>query len=452
MTDDTTHGSVTSTVANSGWTLVIAGPGGVRTRSLPLAGELVIGRDEACDVVLEHPRVSRRHVRLRVGDRWTVEDLGSRNRASVRGVPLEPGNPVALAPGESFTVPPFSLLVMAEHAASPASGAAIVVDDPAAPNPPAVLVAVARSPVRVLITGETGVGKELLAAAIHRLSRRSGHYVRLNCATFSETLLESELFGHERGAFTGASQAKPGHLEVAEGGTLFLDEVGELPMSLQAKLLRAVESNEILRVGGNQPIPIDVRFIVATNRDLTAEIARGRFRLDLFYRLAGISLTVPPLAARAARIVPLAEELLRAAATAAGVAPPRIGRAAAERLVGHPWPGNVRELRNVVERALVLSLGAAELGPEHILLDPVAPTASAAPSRAPRPPRPSRPTVTTAAPPAAVSDDAATERARILDALDHCAGNQTRAAKLLGMSRATLSVKLTVLGIPRPRS
>src|SRR5690606_10965039 len=160
--------------------------------------------------------------------------------------------------------------------------------------PPAVLVALARSSVRVLIGGETGVGKELLAAEIHRLSGRAGQLVRLNCASFTEALLESELFGHQRGAFTGATQTKPRLLEVASGGTVFLDEIGELPLALQPKLLRAIESQEILRVGATEPISIDARFIAATNRDLPSEIAKGTFRLDLYYRLAGVSLSIPP--------------------------------------------------------------------------------------------------------------------------------------------------------------
>jgi transcriptional regulator with PAS, ATPase and Fis domain len=355
---------------------------------------------------------------------------------------LTEGAPVALAAGDSFVIGPFSLLVMAEAPAeASASGAVIQIDDPLAQPSPAVLVAVARSPVRVLIAGETGVGKELLAAEIHRLSERAGQYLRLNCATFSAALLESELFGHERGAFTGAAQAKRGLLEIAAGGTVFLDEIGELPLELQAKLLRAIESQEIMRVGSTQTIAIDVRFIAATNRDLPSEIARGTFRIDLYYRLAGISLSIPPLSKRPGRIVPLAEELLRSAAARAGRVPPRLTHAAAARLQAHSWPGNVRELRNVLERALVVSLDAEELRAEHILID-------AAPGEpkdfvpAPREPKED-------APPPPRADD---ERQRIVDALQQCAGNQTRAAKLLGISRATLSNKMAVYRIPRPRS
>jgi len=436
--DETTIGSVRSGSHSGRWTLVVVSGGGVRTQTLPTDGEVVLGRDPTCDVVLDRSRVSRRHARLRLGDAISIEDLGSRNRTVVRGMPLTDGVPVPLAPGDSFTIGPFSLLVIAESATEvPASSAVIAIDDPVAQPPPAILVAVARSTVRVLIGGETGVGKELLAAEIHRLSGRSGRYMRLNCASFSEALLESELFGHERGAFTGATHAKPGLLEAAAGGTVLLDEVGELPLALQAKLLRAIESLEILRVGSTQPIAIDVRFIAASNRDLPSEITNGTFRLDLYYRLAGISLSIPPLSRRPHRIVPLATHFLEVTAAQAGIAVPRLSHVAVARLQAHGWPGNVRELRNVIERALVVSLGADEIRADHILIDATAPEPEPVVARPQEhPPR----------------EDESDERQRIVDALAKCAGNQTRAAKLLGMSRATLANRIVLYRIPRPHS
>jgi two-component system response regulator AtoC len=430
---DTTPGSSVTSGADGvergagGWTLVLVGAGDLRTFALPAETDVVLGRDEAVEVRVEHARISRRHARLRVGACCTIEDLGSRHGTSVAGSPLARGVAHALAPGDSFQLGPFTaVLVPVRSGASASAPASLVVDDPAATPPAPMLVTFARSPLTVLLRGESGTGKEVLADTLHRLSGRTGELVRLNCAGFHGELLESELFGHERGAFTGAVAPKPGLLEIANGGTVLLDEIGELPLSLQARLLRAIESREILRVGATRPIPIDVRFVAATNRELHAQIARGAFRLDLYYRLAVITLTLPPLRARPARVAELARDLLEAAARAAGRATPRITPAAIARLQAHSWPGNVRELRNTLERALLLATDA--IAAEHIVLD--------------LPPTPAPPG------PAAPAED---ERARIVAALDQCAGNQTRAAKVLGISRATLATRLVVLHIPRPR-
>ena len=365
----------------------------------------------------------------------TIEDLGSRNGTTLRGEPLASGAVGTVIPGEAFGLGPFSVVLVPERGATVAPApSSLVVDDPNPPQPPALLVSVARSPLTVLIRGESGSGKEVLAETLHRLSARTGPFLRLNCATFHSELLESELFGHERGAFTGAVATKTGLLEVATGGTVFLDEIGELPTTLQARLLRAIESREVMRVGGTKPVAIDARFIAATNRDLQAEIGKGNFRLDLYYRLAVVTLTVPPLRSRPARIVRIAQELAAGAAKAAGRPAPRIAPSAVAQLQAHSWPGNVRELRNVIERALLLAADG-EIGAEHIILDTPMPT----------------PTTPRAVAAAQTDGPASVEKARIIDALDKCAGNQTRAAKLLGMSRATLATKLAIHGIPRPR-
>ena len=286
--------------------------------------------------------------------------------------------------------------------------------------------------INVLILGETGAGKEVLARRIHRLSPRAGRpFVCVNCAALSEALLESELFGHERGAFTGAAQAKPGLLETAPGGTVFLDEVGELPAALQAKLLRVIETKEIVRVGSVRPRPIDVRFVAATNRDLEAEVAAGGFRRDLYFRLNGMTLTVPPLRERPGELRALCASFI------ADLAPSRRPRPAltpeALRLLErYAWPGNVRELRNVIERALLLAPGR-EITEEHLpvgtLTAPVLP--------APAPP--------------VEEAGAGGERARILEALAACAGNQSRAARRLGISRKVLIARLDEYGVVRPR-
>ena len=399
----------------STWTLVIVGPGDLRIRTLAVPARVTIGRDPECEVRLDHPRVSRRHARLLAAETCSIEDLGSRAGVLVDGAPVTGTR--GLEPGATVRIGPFALVVTRERAGTVTPTlSTLVVDDPTLANAAPLLASVARSAMNVLILGETGVGKEILASTLHTLSGRHGAIVRLNCATFHAELLESELFGHERGAFTGAVATKPGLLEAAAGGTVFLDEIGDLPLALQARLLRAIESREVLRVGGTRPVAIDARFVAATHRDLREETARATFRLDLYYRLAGVTLAIPPLRARPGRILQIAQELAPAA---------RFTPAAVARLQAHDWPGNVRELRNVVERALLIA-GGGEIGAEHVVLDTPAP-----------------------APAPAAADD---ERARIVAALDACAGNQTRAARLLGISRATLATKLAIHKIPRPRT
>jgi transcriptional regulator with PAS, ATPase and Fis domain len=295
---------------------------------------------------------------------------------------------------------------------------------------------VAPGNINVLLLGETGVGKEVLAERIHRLSPRASHpLLRLHCAALSESLLESELFGHERGAFTGALKTKPGLLETAAGGSIFLDEIGELPPSIQVKLLRVIEERKVLRVGGLQPLPIDVRFIAATNRNLEAEVARGAFRQDLYYRLNGISLVIPPLRERIGEIAALAAEFVREACRQSGRPAPSLSPAALALLRARDWPGNIRELRNVCERAVLLCPGGV-IEPEHLSLS------DAAPEPAPAPPRAADP---------GLSPAAQRQRDEIVDALARCAGNQSRAAKLLGISRKTLVARLDAFGLPRPR-
>jgi two-component system, NtrC family, response regulator AtoC len=296
---------------------------------------------------------------------------------------------------------------------------------------------IARSDISVLVTGETGVGKELVAEMVHELSNRAGKpFLRLNCGAFSEPLLESELFGHERGAFTGADRSKAGLLESADGGTVFLDEIGELPLGLQPKLLRVVEAGEALRVGGLRPKRIDVRFVAATNRDLENEAQLGKFRKDLYFRLAGHTETILPLRERPGDIALLAEGLLADAARAAGVRAPAICDAATALLAAYSWPGNVRELRNVMQRALLLAEGGdiqvEHLGPDKLTMRVLLPS-----------PAPDKTSLE-----AALS---AHEKQRIVDELARCGGNQTHAAKALGMSRGTLLSRLDAFGLARPR-
>ncbi len=316
----------------------------------------------------------------------------------------------------------------------------VVLEDAAMKRLYRVVERVADSDISVLLVGETGVGKDVVAEALHGLSpRKSGPFLRLNCAALTESLLESELFGHERGAFTGATQTKPGLLETASGGTVFLDEVGELPTALQAKLLRALEEGQVRRVGGLRAIAIDVRFVAATNRDLEAEVARATFRSDLFFRLAGVTFAIPPLRDRPTEILPLARAFLRDLAARRGRPAPVLTEAAAMLVQRYAWPGNIRELRNAMERAMLLAEGA--FVDEDDL--PVEKMGAGWPMRATEPPL-------------ARADDLKAqlheeERKRVLGALEACGGNQTQAARKLGIARGTLIARLEAFGVPRPR-
>ena len=225
---------------------------------------------------------------------------------------------------------------------------------------------VARTDARVLITGESGTGKEVAASLIHESSLRAqGPFIRLNCAAIPRDLVESELFGHERGAFTGATERRRGRFELASGGTLFLDEIGDLSPEAQAKLLRALEGGEIERVGGSETIPVDVRILAATNKELRAEVAGARFREDLFFRLNVIPLHLPPLRERREDVPLLVEHFLARNRVRTGLRPPRITPAAMEALARHAWPGNVRELANILERLCILHAGT-EVGAVEI--------------------------------------------------------------------------------------
>ena len=217
---------------------------------------------------------------------------------------------------------------------------------------------VAPKDVTITLIGESGTGKEVLAERVHQLSgRRAGAFIPINCAAIPETLFESELFGHERGAFTGASERVMGKVEAADGGTLFLDEIGEMPLGMQAKLLRFLEGHRFMRVGGTKKIQVDTRLVFATLRPLEDDVKAGRFRADLFYRIQGITLGVPPLRARVADIGPLLDHFVEELSAHHRVSPPRFSRKARALLLAHDWPGNVRELRNLVESMCLLLEG-----------------------------------------------------------------------------------------------
>jgi len=302
------------------------------------------------------------------------------------------------------------------------------------------------SNINVLIVGETGVGKEVLAEIIHGLSPRAQKpLLRINCATLTPTLFEAELFGHERAAFTDAREAKPGLLETAEGGTVLLDEIGELPLPLQAKLLRVIETHEVMRVGAVKSRTVDVRFLAATNRVLEDEVARGAFRQDLYYRLNGISLLIPPLRARVDEIESLARSFVETAAKVAERPVPKIVPAALKLLLTYAWPGNIRELRNTIERALLLSTGDS-ITPEDLPLEKMRGTPMSMKRVSETTPRTPQ-----LFPVPSLDEESRLDYERIVESLSLCSGNQTRAAKLLGMSRRTFCARLKAYNIPRPR-
>ena len=309
---------------------------------------------------------------------------------------------------------------------------------------------VAGGSIPVLVVGETGVGKDLLATSIHALSPRARKpFVCINCAALPDSLLESELFGFERGAFTGAVTAKPGLFEVAEGGTVFLDEVGEMPLALQAKLLRVLDQHEVMRVGALAPRRIDVRFVAATNRDLEAQVRAGVFREDLFYRLNAVVIVVPPLRERTGEIALLARHFAAEAARALGRGgTPTFDREATELLEQYPWPGNVRELRNVVERAVLVCEAGSAIGVAHLPQEKMGRVLPVRDSQGWRARTQSGSGAATVPPVAVPAEDG---RARVQAALDRCRGNQTHAAKMLGVSRRTLITKMERYGLPRPR-
>ncbi len=295
---------------------------------------------------------------------------------------------------------------------------------------------VADTPSTVLITGESGTGKELVARALHMGScRKDRAFIALNCAAIPDNLIETELFGHEKGAFTSATGKRIGHFELADNGTLFLDELGDLSLATQAKILRVLQEREFVRVGGSRPIQVDVRLIAATNKNLEEAIAAGTFREDLYYRLNVVPVELPPLRDRTEDILPIAEHFLSTKAPS-GQTPKRISREAADLITAYHWPGNIREMENVLEQLMILTagdvIGAADL-PGHI-------------RKSPKTPKVSEEVMT-----GKVTFDAAVagfEREIILRALNETGFVQTRAANMLGVTRRVLKYKMDQLNIP----
>lgn len=308
---------------------------------------------------------------------------------------------------------------------------------------------VAPSNASILISGESGTGKELMARYIHQKSlRKNGPYISLNCAAIPENLLESELFGHEKGAFTGAVGRRIGKFEEANGGTLFLDEISEMDVNLQAKLLRAIQEKEIDRIGSNKPVKIDIRLIATTNRDLEHEVKAGTFRQDLYFRLNVINLTLPPLRERKTDIPRLSDFFIKKYADQNGVPAKPLSEAALDKLLNYSWPGNIRELENIMHRAVLISRGE-QLGPESIGVGTEGTLAQKA-AQTIQQGKGNEPTATDQLVGKTVAE---VERDLIIKTVDKCLGNRTHAANILGISIRTLRNKLkqyTDEGIPVP--
>ena len=426
--------------------------------------EVKIGRGHEADLQLPDRSVSRLHAKVfRVGRQYFLADLRSRNGTHADGKRI---TQLALEDGRMFQVGPFRIHFHLPGSGFPAGeeptvspGTASAVADSVDPEPVRVtkraeahaapveapfgliggsahvrkLVAtirrVAASDVPVLIEGETGSGKELVARGIHDASaRRERPFIVVNCGAISPELIESELFGHEKGAFTGATAQRKGAFELANSGTIFLDEIGELPVALQPKLLRVLEQKEVKRVGGNDLLLADVRILAATNRNLREEIARKTFREDLYFRIGAITVSIPPLRDRREDVTPIARHFLSGMKSASGHLP-GLSPAALDSLISHDWPGNVRELRNAIQRAVVMTENGELTGPDFSFLRQAAKPGAEAES------------------PSGLSRWEQAERTNILGELARQMGNKTKTARELGIAKSTLFEKLKRYGI-----
>jgi two-component system response regulator HydG len=393
-----------------------------------------VGKDAACDFVVQDPFISSRHLKVtREEESFHVMDTNSTNgtwMGPVRIFEVQVRLPATLRLGETELV-----LEPVTAARKELSFHGLIGADPAMRQLTELIERVAPSSAAVTILGESGTGKELVAHALHACSQRADKsFIPVNCAAISKELIESELFGHEKGAFTGAINGRKGAFEEADAGTLFLDEIGELPLDLQAKLLRALESGEIKRVGAGRPIHVDVRVVAATNRELMAAVREGRFREDLYYRLCVVPLHLPPLRSRRGDILGLAEHFLRLYSPRGQTI--RLSAASVERLQQHVWPGNIRELRNVVHRALLLRKGA-HIEPSDISFD----------QEVNRETGVSVPDL----PPGMTLDQMMLklERQIVEAALRRCNNNRERVARELGVARSTLFKRLKEWGLTR---
>ncbi|MFD2207976.1 sigma-54-dependent transcriptional regulator [Kiloniella antarctica] len=372
--------------------------------------------------------------------------------------PSKAGDAIRSGAKEYIPLPPDAELIAAVLAAVTEETTSLIYKDPAMAAVIRLAEQIAPSDASVLVTGESGTGKEVMSRYLHSKSKRAkNNFISINCAAIPENLLESELFGHEKGAFTGALSRRVGKFEEAHGGTLLLDEISEMHPRLQAKLLRAVQEREIDRVGGNKPIKVDIRLLATSNRNMEEEVKKGNFREDLYFRLNVVTIDMPSLRDRPLDIQLLADHFLAKYAESNGVAKPAITPEAVTQLMQHHWRGNVRELENTMHRAVLLSRDNI-VGPEAILLSgtsfsPVATTAPptqaqaySAPQTPQQPPQGQQPAASDGASekPLVGRTVADVEKDLILNTLQHCLGNRTHAANILGISIRTLRNKLKI--------
>jgi DNA-binding NtrC family response regulator len=474
--------------------LVVFSADTVRSVRLVPGSTLRVGRLNDNDIVIAHDAVSRLHALIHVTDRVVIEDAGSRNGVYCNGNRLRPADSVVINPGSGVQIGPATLFLV--EGSAPAHvrisrremDATLAADGLRSVRPRGAPVLVARdeqmallcenaatiaaSSVSVLVLGETGVGKELLASAIHSMSpRRDGPFLTFSSDALPESLLESALFGLAKGALPGADRSKPGFFAAADGGTIFLDEIADLSQQAQAKLLRVIETGEVLSVGSVKPKSVNVRVISATRSDLHALLIAGRLRRDLYYRLSGATLHIPPLRCRPGDIPALVEHFGERYAGATRLPKPEFDAGALSAMKAHCWPGNVRELENVVQRAMVVARGrvirASDLQLERIadvgVSDAYPAIANTPGSRLLQAPDPWDGSMESAEASVESTKDglsraellrqeaAREERSRVVEALSQAHGNQVVAARLLGVSRRWLINKLDAYDIPRPR-
>lgn len=409
--------------------LVLTGTCGKRRIKTPLGGQvLTLGQDPSNDIILDDNYVSAFHCRLfRKGSAWFVADLDSTNGTRVNGVTVSEAR---LEAGATLSLGKVEMrLVNAREKPADNGFQGLLSQDPAMRPVFATIKRAAPTNETILITGESGTGKEVVAQACYRLSQRAHKpLVALNCAAISKELMESELFGHEKGAFTGAQARRTGLMEEAHQGTMFLDEIGELALDLQAKLLRALESGEIRRVGSNQPLSVDVRVLAATHRSLPQRVQEGEFREDLYYRVCVIEIQLPPLRQRPRDIPLLANYFLEQ--VTGQTEPKSFSEKAMETLQQYRFPGNVRELKHIVTRAAILCEGR-QIDPRHLTFAPPTLSDRVAESKLYRQNKTLR----------EVESEAIRETLAFHD------GNQRAAARTLGIARSTLVAKMEKYGI-----